>query len=70
MRRMQVESIYEKWVPIPHSGADTETQAFLDEVRDLVLAAVRTVEDQVKDGLGAKEQNGAEREKLTLDAAE
>jgi hypothetical protein len=55
---MQVESIYEKWVPIPHSGGDKETQAFLDEVRDIVLGAVRAVEDQVKVALAAKRDNG------------
>ena len=50
VRRMQVETIYEKWVPIPHSGGDKETQAFLDEVKEIVQGAVRAVEEQVKAG--------------------
>jgi hypothetical protein len=51
-RRMQVETIYERWVPIPHSGSDKETQQFLDEVKNIVLGAVNVVEDQVKAGIG------------------
>ena len=51
---MQVETIYEKWVPIPHSGGDKEAQAFLDEIKDIVLGAVRAVEDQVKAGSSVK----------------
>ncbi len=54
VRRMQVETIYERWVPIPHSGGDKETQQFLDEVKDIVFGAIRVVETQVKAGAGLK----------------
>ena len=49
-RKIQVETIYERWVPIPHSGSDKETQQFLDEVKNIVLGAVNVVEEKVKDG--------------------
>jgi hypothetical protein len=60
VRRMQVETIYEKWVPIPHSGSDKETQQFLDEVKNIVLGAVKAVEEQVKAGASRQEHNPAE----------
>jgi hypothetical protein len=46
-RKIQVETIYERWVPIPHSGSDKETQQFLDEVKNIVLGAKNVVEEKV-----------------------
>ncbi|MGH9890875.1 MAG: hypothetical protein ACREA0_02585 [bacterium] len=47
VRKMGVEEIYERWVPIPHSGSGKEAQEFLDDVKEVVLKAVATIEDEV-----------------------
>jgi hypothetical protein len=47
-RRTEVEGIYERWVPIPHSGSDYGTQEFLDEVKEIVYAAVKAVSSEIE----------------------
>lgn len=54
-RKIQVETIYERWVPIPHSGSDHETQLFLDEVKNIVLRSIDVVEKEVKNGASEKD---------------
>jgi hypothetical protein len=46
-RRIRIESIYEKSVPIPHAGSDRNTQDFLDRIKDVVLDAINAVEADV-----------------------
>ena len=47
-RRMQIEAIYERRVPIPHSTSGKEAQDFIDEIARVVLGAVERVEEEVR----------------------
>jgi hypothetical protein len=47
-RRMRIEGIYERWVPVPDARGDRQVAAFLDEVKKVVLTAIQDVEAKVK----------------------
>ena len=47
-RRMRIEGIYERWVPIPDSRGDRLVYEFLNEVKDVVIGSVGDVEQEVR----------------------
>lgn len=47
-RRMQVEGIYERWVPVPDARGDRLVYEFLNEVKEVVIGAVNAVEQEVR----------------------
>lgn len=49
-RRLKIEGIFERWVPIPDSRGDKEVQEFLDEVKKIVLEALGQVEEEAASG--------------------
>ena len=46
-RRMRIERIYERWVPVPDSRGDRLVFEFLSEVKEVVMSAVGGVEREV-----------------------
>jgi GTPase Era involved in 16S rRNA processing len=46
-RRLRIEGIYERYVPVPDSRADKGVQEFLDEVKAVVQAAIEQVRQDV-----------------------
>lgn len=46
-RKMRIEGIYERWVPVPDARGDRVVFQFLNEVKDVVIAAVDAVEQEV-----------------------
>ena len=48
VRRMKIEEIYGRSVPVPDARGDRIVFEFLSEVKEVVLAAIKQVEDQVK----------------------
>lgn len=46
-RKMRIEGIYERWVPVPDARGDRVVFEFLNEVKDVVIAAVDGVEQEV-----------------------
>ena len=46
-RRIRIEGIYERYVPVPDSRGDREVQQFLDDVKEVVLSAINEVENEV-----------------------
>ncbi|MDB5968512.1 MAG: miro-like family protein [Hydrocarboniphaga sp.] len=55
-RRMRIEGIYERWVPIPDARSERFVFDFLDEIRKVVMGAVEGVEREV---YGLREANSA-----------
>jgi hypothetical protein len=51
-RKDAVESIYERWVPIPTSYGDQRSQEFLTDVKSVVIGAI----DSVREEMAADEQ--------------
>lgn len=47
-RRMRIEGIYERWVPIPDARGDRLVYEFLNEVKEVVIGAVVAVEQEVR----------------------
>jgi hypothetical protein len=47
-RRMKIEGIYERWVPIPDARGDREVQEFMNEVKEVVMSAIRVVKDEAE----------------------
>lgn len=47
-RRMKIESIYQRWVPVPDARGDRQVSDFLNEVKELVAEAIRSVEREVR----------------------
>ena len=47
-RRMRIEGIYERWVPVPDARGDRLVYDFLNEVKDVVLSSVSAVEQEVR----------------------
>ena len=47
-RRMRIEGIYEKWVPVPDSRGDRLVFDFLNEVKEVVIGSVHGVEQEVR----------------------
>ena len=47
-RRMRIEGIYERWVPVPDSRGDRLVYEFLNEVKDVVIGSVSAVEQEVR----------------------
>ena len=47
-RRMRIEGIYQRWVPIPDARGDRTVFEFLHEVKAVVLGAVSAVEREVQ----------------------
>lgn len=47
-RKMQVEGIYERWVPVPDARGNAIALEFLEEVKLLLKAAIDDVEEAVK----------------------
>lgn len=47
-RRMRIEGIYQRWVPIPDARGDRSLFEFLHEVKAVVLGAVAAVEQEVR----------------------
>jgi len=47
-RRMRIEGIYERWVPVPDARGDRFVFEFLNEVKDVVIGAVGAVEQEVR----------------------
>ena len=45
-RRIRIEGIYERWVPIPDSRGDREVQESIDEIKATVTEAIEIVEKQ------------------------
>lgn len=48
-RRMRIEGIYERWVPVPDARGDKQVYEFLNEVKDVVMGSVNAVEQEVLD---------------------
>ncbi len=48
-RRMRIEGIYERWVPVPDARGDRLVYEFLNEVKDVVIGSVSAVEQEVRD---------------------
>lgn len=48
-RRICIEGIYERWVPIPDARGDKTVVEFMGEIEQVVLGALRRFERQVKD---------------------
>ncbi|OAI09219.1 hypothetical protein A1353_24680 [Methylomonas methanica] len=48
-RRMRIEGIYERWVPVPDARGDKQVYEFLNEVKDVVMGSVKAVEQEVLD---------------------
>ncbi|NDU85871.1 MAG: hypothetical protein G3H99_04575 [Ferrovum sp.] len=47
-RRMRIEGIYERWVPVPDARGDRLVYDFLHEVKEVVIGAVAAVEQEVR----------------------
>jgi hypothetical protein len=47
-RRIRIESIYERWVPIPDARGDQAVVAFMDEIESVVESALMEFEAWVK----------------------
>jgi hypothetical protein len=47
-RRLRIEGIYERWVPIPDARGDRMVYEFLNEVKEVVIGAVEAVEQEVR----------------------
>lgn len=47
-RRLLIEGIYQRWVPIPDSCGDKWASEFLNEVKGVVTSAIYSVEQEVK----------------------
>lgn len=43
-RRMRIEKIYERWVPIPDGRGDPIAQEFLNELKTIVTSSINTIE--------------------------
>lgn len=54
-RRMRIEGIYERWVPIPDARGDRVVFEFLNEVKEVVMSAVGEIEQEVCSAEKAKE---------------
>lgn len=48
-RRIRIEGIYERWVPIPDARGDKTVVEFMGEIEQVVLGALTKFEVQVKD---------------------
>lgn len=48
-RKMRVEGIYERWVPIPDARGDVTALEFMDEVKTLLTAAISDVQTAVEE---------------------
>lgn len=46
-RRMRIEGIYERWVPVPNARGDRIVFEFMNEVKEIVLGAVGVIEQEV-----------------------
>ena len=47
-RKMRIEGIYERWVPVPDARGDRFVFEFLSEIKDVVIGAVDGVGQEVK----------------------
>ncbi|MBK6744721.1 MAG: hypothetical protein IPG66_17915 [Hydrogenophilales bacterium] len=47
-RRIRIEGIYERWVPIPDARGDRPVFEFLNDVKEVVMGAVGKVEEDVR----------------------
>lgn len=47
-RRLRIEGIYQRWVPIPDSHEDKWASEFLNEVKDVVTSAIDSVKQEVE----------------------
>ena len=47
-RRMRIEGIYERWVPVPNARGDRLVFEFMNEVKEVVMGAVGKVEQEVR----------------------
>ena len=47
-RKLAVESIYARWVPIPRSAGDSASQEFLSEVKPVVSGAIDAIRAEVQ----------------------
>ncbi len=47
-RRMRIEGIYERWIPVPDARGDRLAFEFLNEVKGIVLSSVSEVEREVR----------------------
>jgi predicted GTPase len=48
-RTQEIEFIYERYTPIPHSTGNLEVQMFIDEIKDLVKKAIHEVKQEVEE---------------------
>jgi hypothetical protein len=46
-RKMKIEAIYERWVPLPEIGGDTHVQEFIDDVKTLVKSAIAVTRESL-----------------------
>lgn len=54
LRQLEIENIYEIGVPVPDSRGDRQVNEFMNEVKNIVLQAIKTVEADVKQRAEAK----------------
>jgi hypothetical protein len=47
-RRMRIEGIYERWVPVPNARGDRLVFEFMNEVKEVVMGAVGKVKQEVR----------------------
>lgn len=47
-RRMRIEGIYERWVPVPNARGDRLVFEFMNEVKEVVMGAVGKIEQEVR----------------------
>jgi hypothetical protein len=54
-RRMRIEGIYERWVPIPDARGDELVYDFLNEIKSVVMDSVKAVEQEVNAAIADRE---------------
>ena len=47
-RRMRIEGIYERWVPVPDARGDRLVYEFMNEVKEVVIKSVKAIELEVR----------------------
>ena len=47
-RRLRIEGIYQRWVPIPDARGDKWASELLNEVKGVVTSAVESVKQEVE----------------------
>ena len=57
-RKMRIESIYERWVPVPNARGHRTMFDFLNEIKAVVTVAVDSVENEVTQAKSTSAERG------------